>query len=171
MPEKKRVRSAPISDSEILRIIEAVLPLQYDNPEGIELTAQINKLLREIIPYDFCHYLMDAERPEPVHGRINMIFEKWGNKPSSVAMQHSTDTLEKFFEEAVEHNYQSAIARLKESRPEILEYHYHRIEAQPYPRIVIGFLRYKETQTSNGFTVEEKNISIGLRHIWFCYFE
>jgi DNA-binding CsgD family transcriptional regulator len=156
---KKNLSTAPtISESEILAMVEEVIPLLYDNSEGIEITAQINKLLREIIPYNFCHYLMDAEKPERVHGPINMIFENWGNDPTTIAMQQSTDTLEEAFEEAVEHNYQSAKARLREDRPEISEYHYHKIEAQSYPRIVIGFLRYKEAHTSNDFTVEEKNI-------------
>jgi DNA-binding CsgD family transcriptional regulator len=155
---KNYPRSNPISDGEILAMIEAVLPLLYDNPDGIEITARINKLLKKIIPYDFCHYLMDAQRPEPVQGPINMIFEKWGNDTSSFALQQSSDTLEEFFEDAVEQNYQSAMARLRERRPEILEYHYHRIESQTYPKIILGFLRFKETQTNNAFTTEEKNI-------------
>jgi DNA-binding CsgD family transcriptional regulator len=164
MPEKKRTRSTPISDSEILALYEAIIPLLSHNPEGLDITSQINKRLLTFVHYDFYHYLMDAPTPDRIHGRLDMSYEKWENFGSdtiahSVSMKPSSgEGLEMEFEEIIERNYQSVLDRSRALHPENSEYHYHRIESRTNPRIVIGFFRRKDTSSNIGFTREEKYI-------------
>src|ERR1039458_10242083 len=105
--KKKSGRAGPIDDSEIFAMYDAILTLFYDNPEGLDIPAQINKIIHTFISYDFLHFLMDAQRPDRIHGPLNMIFEKWEDNASSVAIQQSNDTLVADFNEAVDQNYQS----------------------------------------------------------------
>lgn len=164
MPEKKRTRSTPISDSEILALYEAVIPLLSDNPEGLEVTDQINQWLLRFVTYDFLHYVMQDSQQDHFRVQLNLVFEKWGrfdsdNDARLISMHPSTaGTGHATFEEEIERNYQSAIDRSKAKRPNINEYHYYRIASKANPRIVIGFFRYNDLRSSNAFTIREINI-------------
>jgi DNA-binding CsgD family transcriptional regulator len=153
---KAQSRSNPISDSEILALYEAIIPMLSNNPEGLDITSEINKRLLAFVYYDFYHYGFDA----PSHGRIEMMFEKWINlEPEAIATSvsmhpSSREDSDEEFEKSIERNYQSILDHHKAKHPEIREYDYHRIESHSPPRIVLGFFR----PTSNPFTRKEKDI-------------
>ena len=77
MPEKKRTPSAPISDSEILAMYEAIIPLLTNNPEGLNLAYQVNNQLIRFVQYDFDHYIMSDPRVDHISDRIRIRSEKW----------------------------------------------------------------------------------------------
>jgi DNA-binding CsgD family transcriptional regulator len=162
--DKKSERTKTISDSEILGIYEAIIPLLSNNPEELNIAYQINKQLLTFIQYDFDHYMMDAPTPGNLHGPLDMTFEKWENfGPESDAhfvsiYPSNYEILDEDFEESVERNYRSALARQKIKFPEIPECDYFRIESKTHPRIVIGFFRRKDSTKNNDFTSEEKNV-------------
>jgi DNA-binding CsgD family transcriptional regulator len=166
MPEKKRTRSTPISDSEILAMYEAVIPLLSNNPEGLDISDQINRWLLRFVPYDFCHFVMHDPQPDRSGIHLNLVFERWGrfepdknDDASSMSIHPATaGTGHATFEEEIERNYQTAIARSKVKRPDISKYHYYRIESKTHPNIAIGFFRYNDLRSKNPFSSKEKDI-------------
>ena len=163
MPEKKHTRSTSISDSEILAMYEAIIPLLTNNPEGLNLAYQVNNQLLQFVQYDFDHYIMSDPRVDRVSDRIRVLSEKWerfGSDNSSIIsiLPTGNGTEGENFDEDIEPNYLSALARSKALHPEGKGYHYHRIESQTHPRIVVGFFRVKSSSSNNDFTLEEKKI-------------
>ena len=164
MPEKKRTPSASISDSEILAMYEAIIPLLTNNPEGLNLAYQVNNQLIRFVQYDFDHYIMSDPRVDHISDRIRIRSEKWerfgsDNSSSISILSTGYGTEGANFDEDIEQNYQSAIARSKALYPEGKGYHYHRIESQTHPRIVVGFFRFKSSSSNNDFSLEEKKFS------------
>jgi DNA-binding CsgD family transcriptional regulator len=164
MPEKKHARSTPISDSEILAMYQSVLPFLYDNPEDLDVTNEINKLLLPFIYYDFYHTLMDTPEPEHLPSRMSLTFETWGASvdravtPTVSITQSVSEDPDALFDDAVERSYRYAIATSKVEHPDEKKFDYYRMESRKYPRIMIGFFRHLEPDRNRAFTLEEKKI-------------
>ncbi len=158
MPRKKRVRSTPISDSEILAMYEVILPLIYDNPERLDVAYQINRRILALIPFNFLHYVM---QDKPLPKRFDTLIETWsgfghGKQVPDISMVPATETEpDEAFEESVRRNYSKVIEQHILTYPESKDFHYHKIESRMYPRIVVGFFRDKNAHSNNRFTKVE----------------
>jgi DNA-binding CsgD family transcriptional regulator len=165
-----------IDPNDILAMYQEVMPLIYHNPEGVEISSQINKRLLTFVQYDLYHTLMDDPLPDRSHSRLYMVYEKWGglgpegDAPLVSMHPSNNETIDEDFDEAVERSYQAAIARRRAMHPEFREFYYYKIESREYPRIVIGFLRGKNPQSDNDFTHDERSIFDQLTpHILLLY--
>jgi DNA-binding CsgD family transcriptional regulator len=149
-----------IEAEQIVELYERIVPLLSSNPEQLDVASQINRWLREIVWYDFYHYVMDDPRPEGatrIDATIHRFVRRGDRRPDEVievAKTQSPDPDEDFARK-VGRNYQQMIAIHLEKFPDDLEYHYHRIESREHPRIAIGFFRVKNAAKGN-FTAEEK---------------
>ena len=158
MPKKKHTRLNPISAEEILAMYEAILPLLYDNPEGLDIAYQINKQVLALIPFNFLHYAMEGES---LPKRFETHIETWsgfGNSEQapgiSVVPAKGTE-LDEAFEETVKHNFRQVIDRRIAADPASKEFYYHKIESRSFPKIAVGFFRVKNVLGDNGFSSEE----------------
>ncbi|MFI5201122.1 MAG: helix-turn-helix transcriptional regulator [Candidatus Kapaibacterium sp.] len=149
MPKAKQ-HTKRISDSDILAIYEAVLPLMYDNPKGIDLPDKINKCLLKFVWYDFIHYMMDAPAAAGKEERLGITFEDW----ASLSTRENEPTMALVpgqpFREIARQNYERAIEFRRIHFPNEGEFDYYRITSQKHPKIVIGFFRAKDK--SNAFS-------------------
>jgi DNA-binding CsgD family transcriptional regulator len=158
MPEKKRTRSNSISAEEILAMYEVILPLIYDNPEGLDVAFQINKEVLALIPFNFLHYAMEGES---LPKRFTTHIETWSGfghdeqDPNISVVPAKEAEADDTFDESVKRNYRQVIDRHIAAHPSSKEFYYHRIESRVYPRIVVGFFRDKNAHSNNRFTKEE----------------
>jgi DNA-binding CsgD family transcriptional regulator len=165
MPEKKRTRSNSISAEEILAMYEVILPLIYDNPEGLDIAYQINKQVLSFIQFDSLHYIMEGES---LPKRFSTHIETWSGfghdeqDPNISVVPAKETEADDTFEESINRNYRQVIDRHIAAHPASKEFYYHRIESRVYPRIVIGFFRDKNARPDNGFTPEEIHCFDGL---------
>ncbi|HEY3876156.1 MAG TPA: helix-turn-helix transcriptional regulator [Candidatus Kapabacteria bacterium] len=139
MPAKKNSRTKPISAEDILAMYEAVLPLLYGNPKGIDPADKINNCLLKFVWYDFIHYIM--EDPNGDHERLGASFVLW-ERFSSAEKDPKVELLpDHDFATAARQNYERAIELERVNYPDDGDFDYHRIMSQKNPKIVVGFFR------------------------------
>ncbi len=138
MKPKATPHSKRISDREILTMYQAVMPLLYDNPKGIDLADKINKCLLKFVWYDFIHYMM--EDPKGDRERLGATFERWGRFSSAEKNPKVELHPELDFAKAARQNYERAI-ELERADYSEGDFDYHRIVSQKHPKIVVGFFR------------------------------
>ena len=163
-----------IGNVDILALYQRIVPLLSNNPEQLDIASQINAWLRDVVWYDFYHYVMDDPRPEDVSrleasiDRFIPIGERTPEQVISFGKTHSQDRDEDF-ERKFERNHRQIIAMHVEKYPRDLEYHYHRIESREHPRIAIGFFRVKNDRAGD-FSADEKRIFTQLSpHLFALY--
>jgi DNA-binding CsgD family transcriptional regulator len=152
-----------IAEPDILSLYERIVPLLSNNPEQLDVASQINAWLREIVWYDFYHYVMDDPRPSETISRLEATIDRFipvgKQQPEqviSVAKTHSQDRSEDF-ERKFERTRRQIITTHVQKYPEDIEYYYHRIDSEEHPLLAIEFFRVKKDRAGN-FSAGEKRI-------------
>src|SRR5258706_9028932 len=169
MAKKKIMRAEDITEGDILSLYEGVLPMVSYNPGELHLPNVLNKLLLKFIEYETFHYIVE-DLEQDTSDRWNIYYENWssqGKKVQSANLKDfskiklysaATSTAEERFRIDVEYGYQSMLERMKKKHGEKQQYHYYRIESNNTPRIVVGFLRLKDSKHDNSFRDREIGI-------------
>jgi DNA-binding CsgD family transcriptional regulator len=162
-------RSTRISDSEILAMYEAIMPLLYDNPKGLRLTNQINKQLIKFVWYDFLHFMMEDSSPNRSHVKFEAQLQTWGRlsagseSPELNVLPALSSDINARFNEHVEQSYLQAVQLAAVKYPTDGPYHYHRIVSRKYPRIAVGFFRMAPNNKATRFTPQDLRLFQHLR--------
>jgi|GEM_PF-3887333 len=141
MPKASK-HAKQITDSDILAMYEAVLPLLYDNPKEIDFIDKINECLLKFVWYDFLHFVMEDPSGEN-DGRLGITYENWASLSPREEEHKMALRPEQSFGEFARRNYEQAIDFRRAKSPDDGEYDYHRIASQKHPKIVVGFFRVR----------------------------
>ena len=158
MPAKKKARTKAISDSDVLAMYEAIIPLIYDNPERLYVAYQINRRILTFVPFKFLHYIMEGEgMPKRFATNITTLsgFGHSEQDPNISVVPVKEAVSDEAFDESVQRNYRTIVQSYMVAHPDSKEFHYHRIESRVYPQIVVGFFRVKDARDDNNFSKEE----------------